>query len=84
MRLAEAERIQEKYRFAVFLTDDRHDPRTKAEDDVTGFTKGNLVQLSVVEIFNAFEQALSERTASPLLINLLSCYRNAIEQLRRL
>ncbi len=84
VRLADAERIPIPYRFAVFLTDDPHDPKTGPKNDVAGFERGNLKSLTRVDVFYAFHQALSQRTASPLLTNLLSCYLNAIDRLRRL
>jgi len=83
VRLADAQQIPISCRFAVFLTDDGRDPQTGPSNDIA-FDPCNLKALSRVEVFNAFDQALSDRTASQLLINLLCCYRNAIEQLRRL
>ncbi len=82
VRLADAQQIPVSCRFAVFLTDDGRQPTTQPSRNVPGFDPSNLKALSRVEVFGAFYQALTQRIASPLLTNLLFCYRNAINQLR--
>lgn len=81
VKLADAQQIPVSCRFGVFLTDDGRQPTTKPSGKVPGFDLSNLKPLSRVEVFGAFHQALSQRTASPLLTNLLFCYRNAVDQL---
>src|SRR5439155_19381460 len=85
VKLADIQQIPIRYRFAVFLTDDRdQNPKTGPVGHVPGFEQRNLKPLSRVDVFTAFQEALSQRTASPLLKNLLSCYLHAIRQLRAL
>ena len=81
VRLSDAQGIREPYRFAVFLTDDRREPTTKPSGEIRGFDSRNLRSLSRADVFDAFQEVLRARAASELLKNLLSCYRNAIDQL---
>jgi hypothetical protein len=82
VRLADAQQIPVSCRFGVFLTDDGRQPTTHPSGKIPGFNPSNLKPVSRTEVFGVFYQALTHRTASPLLINLLFCYGNAVDQLR--
>jgi hypothetical protein len=84
VRLAISQQIPKAYRFAVFLTDDGRAPTSKSSGDIQGFDLHNLKPLSRVAVFDAFHEALNKQRTSRLLVNLLSCYRSAVDQLRRL
>jgi len=75
--------VPRENRFAIFLTDSGKKPETGPDADSLGFTLQNLISMSRVDLFEAFRTALVEQpTYSPLLMNLIESYLNAIRRLR--
>jgi hypothetical protein len=74
--------IPRELRFAVFLTDKGAKPVTGPDGDSAEFLHGNLKSFSRVQLFQLFRSALEFQRHSPLLMNFLDSYLNAICRLR--
>jgi hypothetical protein len=75
--------ILRERRFAIFLTDKGDKPVTGPAGDSAEFLHGNLISISRVQLFQLFRSALDEQPLhSPLLMNFMDSYLNAIRRIR--
>lgn len=75
--------IRREHRIAIFLTDKGAKPGTGPASDSAEFLLNNLKPLSRVDLFLLFRTALENQPVhSPLLMNFLDSYLNAIRHIR--
>ena len=82
-RVSQACRIPRDRRFAIFLTDSGAESVTGPDADSPEFLVSHLVAMRRVELFKCFRMALEgQPNHSPLLMNFINSYLNAVRRLR--